>query len=531
MKNHFVGLLFVLFTCFILGTKVTYANKTTSPVRLIIDTDAGFDVDDIGAITVANALEDLGEVEIIAISHTNGYTKGIGAVSTIMNFYGRNDVPLGAYKGPWARNATYGNNTADKYISDLTNNWPSPIKNSTEVLTSVQTYRKALVNSPDHSVHIASIGITTNMRDLVLSPPDQYSPLNGHDLIALKVNLIVWMDGMYNFGCAEHDTFDWLGSDTGCHGSAKLAVENWPSTVKQIFSPVGADVLHGAWLNGCAGKDDPSRRAFQDWGVGGTGRSSWDPIAVMIAVRGADAINCKEIDLGGYMAVDETGKETWNYDSNNKSYYMYNQSRIEYSGDDPQLAISFKLNELLCKPVGPFSTTDWVLGLGENCYEDHGATDLDDGNPIGIMSLDECKEKCLDLGKEECTGITVTPALSDEEDDKISCYRRHDVVFGTCDYDTKFNTYIRKTWVPALGFNCYEGHGAIDIDGKNYIAIGTVSDCKMKCEKTEDCTGIVFYMEDDDSGIGKCYRKSQIELNKCDHETKHFDVYLRSINL
>ena len=40
----------------------------------IIDTDAGFDVDDIGAITVANALEDLGEVEIIAISHTNGYT-------------------------------------------------------------------------------------------------------------------------------------------------------------------------------------------------------------------------------------------------------------------------------------------------------------------------------------------------------------------------------------------------------------------------------------------------------------------------
>ena len=129
------------------------------------------------------------------------------------------------------------------------------------------------------------------MRDLVLSPPDQYSPLNGHDLIALKVNLIVWMDGMYNFGCAEHDTFDWLGSDTGCHGSAKLAVENWPSTVKQIFSPVGADVLHGAWLNGCAGKDDPSRRAFQDWGVGRTGRSSWDPIAVMIAVRGTDAIN------------------------------------------------------------------------------------------------------------------------------------------------------------------------------------------------------------------------------------------------
>ena len=156
-------------------------------MRLIIDTDAGFDVDDIGAITVANALADLGEVDIIAISHTNGYIKGIGAVSTVMKYYGRSDVPLGAYKGPWAKHARYGNHTADKYISDLTSNWPSRIKNSTQVLTSVEVYRKALAESPDNSVHIASIGITTNMRDLVLSAPDKYSNLTGHDLIARKV--------------------------------------------------------------------------------------------------------------------------------------------------------------------------------------------------------------------------------------------------------------------------------------------------------------------------------------------------------
>jgi len=49
-------------------------------------------------------------------------------------------------------------------------------------------------------VRIASIGITTNMRDLVQSKPDSYSPLSGADLIAQKVEVIVWMDGMYNFG-------------------------------------------------------------------------------------------------------------------------------------------------------------------------------------------------------------------------------------------------------------------------------------------------------------------------------------------
>ena len=73
----------------------------SEPVRLIIDTDAGFDVDDIGALAVANALQDNGECEIIAAAHTNGYNLAVSAVSSIMHFYNRDDVPLGAYKGPW----------------------------------------------------------------------------------------------------------------------------------------------------------------------------------------------------------------------------------------------------------------------------------------------------------------------------------------------------------------------------------------------------------------------------------------------
>ena len=72
-------------------------------MKLIVDTDAGFDVDDVGAVAVANALQDNGECEIVAVAHTNGYNLAIGAVSSIMHFYDRDDVPLGAYKGPWVR--------------------------------------------------------------------------------------------------------------------------------------------------------------------------------------------------------------------------------------------------------------------------------------------------------------------------------------------------------------------------------------------------------------------------------------------
>jgi len=83
------------------STRTPTNDRGDGPVRLIVDTDAGFDVDDIGALAVANALQDNGECEIIAAAHTNGYDLAVGAVSSIMHFYDRDHVPLGAYKGPW----------------------------------------------------------------------------------------------------------------------------------------------------------------------------------------------------------------------------------------------------------------------------------------------------------------------------------------------------------------------------------------------------------------------------------------------
>lgn len=96
--------------------------------------------------------------------------------------------------------------TADRYVSDLVENYPSAVKNSTQVPTAVQVYRKALAASPDGSVRIASIGITTNMRDLVQSAADEHSPLDGRALIAQKVAEIVWMDGMCALSLVSRST-------------------------------------------------------------------------------------------------------------------------------------------------------------------------------------------------------------------------------------------------------------------------------------------------------------------------------------
>eukprot|EP00928_Gymnodinium_smaydae_P053663 TRINITY_DN3759_c0_g3_i3.p1 TRINITY_DN3759_c0_g3~~TRINITY_DN3759_c0_g3_i3.p1 ORF type:complete len:560 (-),score=31.26 TRINITY_DN3759_c0_g3_i3:351-1985(-) len=507
------------------GGNASAKDVYNGPVRLIIDTDAGFDVDDVGAIAVANALQDNGECEIIAVGHTNGYKLGIGAVSTLMHFYGRDNVPLGAYKGEWAANprAPGAKGTADRYIPDLVDNYPSPIKNYDQVHDAVSVYRKALAESPDGSVHIASIGITTNMRDLVQSKPDQYSELNGHDLIAKKVGLVVWMDGMYNFGCAQHDTDNWLGPDIGCRGSAQAALSGWPNNVNQVFSPVGGDVLHAGWLQNCGNNGNPVRQAFEDWGVAGTGRSSWDPIAVMIAVRGAHGIYCQEAGYGtGHMVVDEAGKERW------EGGVGYRHSVVKYSSYDARSKISFELNQLLCKPPGPWGNSrQWVEAKGENCYGPrgaspaHGATDLESppSASCGAMTLAACQQKCMELPG--CTAITMG-AL--DSSGRGPCYRKADVVIKYCDSRTVFSTWVRHDWVAMKGFNCWPGHGADDLDGKAGCGRMSVADCQVKCSQLETCTGIVWKGVDH-SGVGDCYRKKNISPADCDHGTS-FDTYM-----
>ena len=71
---------------------------------MIIDTDMGFDVDDVGALCVAHALADNNETDILLVVHDTGFRLGAGAISSINHFYGRDEIPIGAYKGAFGKN-------------------------------------------------------------------------------------------------------------------------------------------------------------------------------------------------------------------------------------------------------------------------------------------------------------------------------------------------------------------------------------------------------------------------------------------
>jgi hypothetical protein len=107
---------------------------------LIIDTDAGFDVDDIGALSVGHHLADQGKCDLIATISSVGCNKSIAGVSVINEYYGRGDIQLGAYKGPFGRDC----GTQDNYLDDIINRYPHTVKNYDGVPDAVDAYIKVL---------------------------------------------------------------------------------------------------------------------------------------------------------------------------------------------------------------------------------------------------------------------------------------------------------------------------------------------------------------------------------------------------
>lgn len=77
-------------------------------------------------------MEQSGQTEIIAIVQNTAPIQCAGAISVLNHFYGRDDIPLGAYN-----TSTFGASLEMEqplpYVPEIVNNWPSPVKNTSQV--------------------------------------------------------------------------------------------------------------------------------------------------------------------------------------------------------------------------------------------------------------------------------------------------------------------------------------------------------------------------------------------------------------
>jgi purine nucleosidase len=304
------------------------------------------DVDDVGAVCAMHALADLGEVHILAVVHNSHSTEGVGALSVLNRYYGHDDVPLGAYRGPvgmptdncqspWGfwREPPMPPWQVGPYVGDMVANFPSLIRNASQAYDATALLRIVLSAAQPTSVTYVSVGYATNLLNLLESGPDEISHLTGQELVSQKVKELVIMAGRHDHtidpgGSAEWNVAGatWINSvcgDGGCgaHGNlgniTNRTLALWPRQTRLVFLDfeTGVDVMTGDVLREGAPESSPCRHAYgvfcwinQGW-CNRMDRCSWDIMALIYAVRGTEKLYTLE---PGHNEVDpRTAYNRW----------------------------------------------------------------------------------------------------------------------------------------------------------------------------------------------------------------------------
>jgi hypothetical protein len=294
-------------------------SSASSPVPVLLDTDMATDCDDAGAMAVLHALSAAGEAEILAVVVNNKGAASVGAVAAINAFFGKADIPLGAYQQHEVgiEAAAFVQELAhDTQIYGHTVQWRHQVPSAVEV------YRRTLATSRDGEAVIASIGHLNNLADLLDSCPDAHSTLCGLELVRQKVARLVVMGGDYPVG-KEHNF--------AARGSASYAarvVQDWPTPVLFSGFTLGTRIETGPSLAALP-LSHPVRRAYAGHASNplAFGRPSWDQTAVLVAVRGHECF--WSLSTPGYNRVESDGTNQWHDDPNGRHWYLIERDSPE----------------------------------------------------------------------------------------------------------------------------------------------------------------------------------------------------------
>ncbi|RYD48776.1 MAG: hypothetical protein EOP83_26050, partial [Verrucomicrobiaceae bacterium] len=348
----------LLISAFYLLGFVTFSS---AQVRLIIDTDTATDCDDAGALAVAHALQNRRECVILAVVVNNKDPYSVGAIDAINTWFGRGNIPLGAFTG-----TTVGKTGSYRPIAENSALYGHDVITSAQVPDAVTTYRTVLAAQPDASVVIASIGWLNNLEELLKSPADAISPLTGPQLVAAKVKSISIMGGRYPSGSEYNFT------SFGSPSSTQYFVENWPDTVPVMFQgyEVGDGVKTGpSLLNTPA--SNPVRKAYEIMYNGINGRPSWDQCAILHAVRG----------LSDYWTAETVGSNTINADGTNAWVASPDKNQAYSKVLMSDSALASVIGDLMDDPPLPPTSRFPVKIIFDTDY----STDCDDPGALAVL--------------------------------------------------------------------------------------------------------------------------------------------------
>ncbi|NLR77999.1 nucleoside hydrolase [Chitinophaga eiseniae] len=306
-QTKFIGLLLInLLLCHL---------ALAQNVKIIFDTDMDSDVDDVGALAMLHGFAHQGDAEILAImvSSLNPWSPGV--VDVINTWYGRPDIPIGAVQ-------RFGVYHKSKYARSLCGEFKHNPQLEENTPDATMLYRKILASQQDTSVVVVTVGDLTNLSNLLKSGPDQFSGLNGSDLVKKKVKHMVCMGGRYP---ADLDPNPW-GNFKPDPRSTQHVVAEWPTRIYFTGGGAFADSIQtGRIFFQEKYKHTPMAHAYKLF-LEGWNRSwhhSADIIAVYVAVKGY--LPYFRLEDRGYNHIFEDGTNVWRLAPRDNRHYLISE--------------------------------------------------------------------------------------------------------------------------------------------------------------------------------------------------------------
>ena len=254
---------------------------------ILLDTDIGSSTDDLFTLMMIYRYQDLKRSRLLGVV-VDREGEDCAACADVMNtYYGHGDIPIGLVRDGIKNPTVWIDYKAFPTHTDSNGKlmFQRSVADYSSLPDGWQLYRQLLAAQPDHSVNIVSIGFVTCLAQLLQSDPDDYSPLNGVELVRRKVRCIYIMGGV--FGDAEEPIEYNLAQGVEF---AQAFFNLWPDDVDIIMSPgeVGDDIeyLPEQVVADIDWTDiHPIKQVYMNYNCD-TGQKMWDPLTAINAVEG-----------------------------------------------------------------------------------------------------------------------------------------------------------------------------------------------------------------------------------------------------
>ena len=310
------------------------------PARpVILDTDWYTDVDDVMAVRVLINLQRRGIFQILGICLNACFAESVRSLDAFLLAHGV-DVPVGIVQHWEGDTSGRHGPSYQKFLAQL----PSKYADNAAAESPVRLYRRLLGASPE-KVTLLSIGFPENYAELLKSAPDEFSPLNGTELVAQKVERLYMMAGNWPCG-SEYNLTGGSPVNPLVTRAGSFVLANWPTPIDFLGFEVGYPVLAGGNLP----EDDLLRQAMDAYdrtpgyrlggkapelhaeGLMRQAHLCWDPLLILL---GADVVSPANGMYGlvrGHAASDPaTGENTFREATDGThAYVVKNRPDAEY---------------------------------------------------------------------------------------------------------------------------------------------------------------------------------------------------------